>query len=786
MAKRPTKADKKAKKKKLSKKQRNHKTVFRLPSEDDIQAFAESVNGLIGKDAVARHFNLKADQRAGLKRVLQRMRDNGKLPPLTGKATRSESARPALKSTAVLRVLGLDDDGEVMLEPVNWNTDDHGPAPEIFLQESPRKQGVRSDSQPPASGDLILGRLSPAKGGEGAYNARVLKRLENRQEALMGVVRQAGGDLRIVPTDKKGRFEYDILRGRTGEAKPGDLVQFELEGGRRGRTPMAKVLKRMGSVADFKNISLIALTEQGIPVEMPADVEAEAAAFKPFKVSSSRNHKDMRDVPLITIDPPDAKDHDDAVWAQADDDKGNRGGVKIIVAIADVAHYVHNHSKLDAEAQKRGNSTYLPDRVVPMLPEKLSNELCSLKDGVDRPALACFMTFDKTGKKLRHHFDRIIMKSAAKLSYRQAQDAIDGKPGDVAGPLLEDVLKPLWAAYKVLEKGRDKRQPLNLDLPERRLIFDDKGLMCDVVIAERFDAHKLIEEFMIQANVCAAESLEKHKVPLIYRIHDAPSAEKLVTLAEFLKTLNLSAPKGQVMKPANFNAILAKVSGTEHEHVVNQVILRSQSQAIYSTENLGHFGLNLRRYAHFTSPIRRYADLTVHRGLIRAFNLGNDGLSNDEITRLEEVAQEISKTERRSMVAERDTKDRMIAGFLAEKVDTTFTGRIGGVAGAGLFITLDGTGADGFVPVSTLEGDYFVHDEAAMAMVGERTGETFKIGDQVKVLLTRATPVSGGLQFEMISRGSEGKPAGRKRRSFSRGKVRGGRRSAKRQPGTSK
>ncbi len=768
MAKQPQKSKTKKLSKKLSKKQKNKKSVFKLPSEDEIQKFAASVEGLVGKEAIARHFKLKTDQRAGLKSLLNRMRENGKLIPLPEPREKSTSGPTQLKPTTVLRVIGLDQDGEVKLQPANWDENQQGKAPEIFLHEPPKKPG-RSIGTPLAQGDLVLARLTPVKNTANTYNARILKQLESNKEALLGVVQQSGDMLRVVPTDKKARFDFEVSRKQSLQSNPGDLVRFELQSGRPGSFRRAKVLERLGNIDDFANISLIALTQQGIPVDMPEDVEAQAAAFKPFKPVKNGDHRDMRHVPLITIDPPDAKDHDDAVWAEPDDDPKNPGGVKIIVAIADVAYYVRHKTRLDEEAQKRGNSTYLPDRVVPMLPEKLSNELCSLKDGVDRPALACFMTFDNKGKKLRHHFDRIIMKSAAKLSYRQAQDAIDGKPDDVAGPMLDTVLKPLWAAYETLKKGRDSRQPLNLELPERKLIFNQHGLMCEVIIADRFDAHKLVEEFMIQANVAAAESLEQKKVPVIYRIHDAPTPEKLVALDDFLKTLNLSGPKGQVVKPANFNAILAKVAGQEYEHVVNQIVLRSQSQAVYTTQNLGHFGLNLRRYAHFTSPIRRYADLSVHRGLIRAFDLGKDGLSDAEIGGLEAIAEEISKTERRSMVAERETKDRMIAGFLAEKIDATFSGRIGGMAGAGLFITLDGTGADGFIPVSTLEGDYFIHDEPAMAMVGEQTGETYKIGDKVTVKLIKATPVSGGMQMEMISKGKPGKPIKRKKRRFSRG-----------------
>ena len=781
MAKRPSSKVSFLKANRLSKKQRKLKNTPKMPTEAEIKKFTDGIDGLVGKETIARHFKLKSGQRSDLKKILQNMRRDGKLPPAhESKAVKKPAYSPAssaLKPTSVLKVIGIDSDGEVKLAPVNWDEERQGTPPEIFLKETLKKRGQRSDSQVPALGEVILARLTPHNVFDNSFNARVLKKLDNNREAMFGVVHKSGAHLRITPTDKKSRQEFEVSRGHVHQVKPGDLVRFEIHDARARGLRSADILERLGNIDDHQNISLIALSEQGIPVNMPADVEAEAAAFAPFKISAHKNYTDMRHVPLITIDPPDARDHDDAVWAQADDDPKNPGGFKIIVAIADVACYVKPASKLDKEARKRGNSTYLPDRVVPMLPEKLSNELCSLKHGVVRPALACFMTFDEKGRKRHHHFDRITIKSAAKLSYKQAQDAIDGKPDDITAPLLEPILKPLWTAYKTLQKGRSKRQPLDLNLPERKLVLDHNGLVTDVKIYEIFEAHKLIEEFMIQANVAAAESLEKHKIPFIYRIHEAPSAEKLLALTDFLKTLNLSAPKGQVMKPANFNSILAKVAGGEYEHVVNQVVLRSQSQAVYTPQNLGHFGLNLRRYAHFTSPIRRYADLIVHRGLIRAFNLGKDGLTDNEISQLEEISDEISKTERRSMVAERDTKDRMIARFLAEKVDTTFSGRIGGLAGAGLFITLDETGADGFVPVATLEGDYFVHNEQAMSLVGERTGETYQIGDIVQVRLTKAAPVSGGLQMEMISRGREGKPAGRKKRYFSGGKVRGGRRS---------
>jgi ribonuclease R len=463
---------------------------------------------------------------------------------------------------------------------------------------------------------------------------------------------------------------------------------------------------------------------------------------------------DLRDIPLITIDPPDARDHDDAVWAEEQDD----GSFKIIVAIADVATYVKPGSALDKEARIRGNSVYFPDRVVPMLPERISNDLCSLREKEDRPALACFMTIDKSGRKSGHKFARVIMRSAAKLSYEEAQAAIDGRPSPKADGLVGPVLKPLYAAYFSMKKAQEKRSPLNLDLPERKIILDDKGSVAKVTVPERLDAHRLIEEFMIQANVAAAEELENKKIPLLFRIHEQPSQEKVKALSQFLKTVQRELPLGQVIKTSHFNTLLKSVEGEDFEQLVNQMVLRTQSQAVYRAQNAGHFGLSLRRYAHFTSPIRRYADLIVHRALITALGLGEDGLSADDIAKIDETGEMISIAERRAMVAERETTDRLIASFLAPQLGATFNARIGGVVGAGLFVNLEVTGADGFVSASSLGRDYYVYDEVRHALIGQRTGETFQMGDNVQVKLVEAAPVKGGLRFEMVSDGRAGKP----------------------------
>jgi ribonuclease R len=392
--------------------------------------------------------------------------------------------------------------------------------------------------------------------------------------------------------------------------------------------------------------------------------------------------------------------------------------------------------------------------VVPMLPERISNDLCSLRPHEPRPAIAVRMKVGSDGRKKRHSFHRVIMRSAAKLSYQQAQAAIDGNPDETTRPVLDSILRPLWAAYGCVKKARDIRGPLALDLPERKIVLKPDGTVDRIFVPERLDAHRLIEEFMILANVSAAEALEKAQSDLIYRVHDEPSLEKMRSLGEVLASIGLKLPKQGALQPALFNGILASIEGSEHQVFINEVVLRSQSQAEYSAENYGHFGLNLRRYAHFTSPIRRYADLIVHRALIRALKMGHDGLpSSTTSEQLAEISARISVAERRAMAAERETIDRLIAHHLADRIGATFEGQISGVTKAGLFIKLAETGADGFVPAGTIGADYYRYDEATHSLSGERTGETYRLGDRVTVKLVEAAPVAGALRFELLSEG---------------------------------
>jgi ribonuclease R len=743
-----------------------------VPPRETLLEFIADNPDRASKREIAKAFGLKGEARVELKDLLRTLEGEGLLTK-----SRKSLARPgALPPVAVLDITTRDKDGELIGRPAEW-PEDQGAAPAVLIRQSSENRGK---GKTPAAGlnDRILAKIFTNKDRTGpAYTARVIKIIDRRRGASLGVVRKLEHEIRLLPIDRRGE-EMVIEVDGLGEAKDGDLVEAETIRSSRYGLQRARVLSVIGSVASEKAISMIAIYAHGIPHVFPKAVLDEAEAAKPASMSK---REDWRDLPLITIDPADAKDHDDAVYAELDPSPDNPDGVIVTVAIADVSWYIRPGAPLDREALKRGNSVYFPDRVVPMLPERISNDLCSLREGEDRPALAVRMVFSKEGRKAGHTFHRVMMKSAAKLSYQQAQAAIDGKPDDKAGPLLEPILKPLWHAYSVLKRGRDRRQPLELDMPERKIILKPDGTVDRVHIPERLDAHKLIEEMMIQANVAAAETLEKKRQPLVYRVHDAPALSKQETLREFLATIGIPMVKGGQLRANSFNGILAKALDKPHQTMVNEMVLRSQSQAIYSPENIGHFGLNLMKYAHFTSPIRRYADLIVHRALVGSLGLGEGGITPDEEAALDDIAAEISTFERRAMAAERDTINRLIAHHLSERIGEEFEGRVSGVTKAGLFVTLPVYGADGFVPISTLGQDYFIYDEAHQALSGEKTGLGYQLGDSVDVRLAEAVPLAGALRFEMLS---EGRKMPTATRSFHKSGRRDRSRGRPSQPGT--
>jgi ribonuclease R len=705
-----------------------------LPDRETLLKFLGET-GESDKAAIARAFGLKGADRRALRQLLQELESEGAL----GKRGRKGFAPAgALPEVGVVDVVERDPDGDLLVKLTKGED-----SPIVPL--SPDR--TAEAGQAPGLGDRLLVRFTKLESGD--YEARMIKRLGQSAHRVLGVIRKARREVRVEPVDRKSKQSLLLSELEGADLRDGDLVLAQVGPAAARYGPHSgKVLEVVGREDEPRAASLIAIHTHGIPMGFSPAAEAEAEAAQ---APTLAGREDLRDVPLITIDPADARDHDDAVYAEVDADGGNPGGWIVWVAIADVAAYVRSGSALDEVARDKGNSVYFPDRVEPMLPERLSNGLCSLREGENRACLAVRMVFGADGRKRSHRFVRGLMRSAAKLSYEQAQAAIDGTPDDTTGPLLEPILKPLWAAYATMKKGRDVRSPLGIESLERKVHIDEMGRVDSVLPRAALEAHKLIEEMMIQANVSAAETLEAKRSPLIYRIHDSPSAMKLQSLADFLHTLEINWSKGEAPRTDRFNRLLELTRGTPNAEIVNEVVLRTQMQAVYSADNIGHFGLNLDRYAHFTSPIRRYADLIVHRALIRALGLGDDGLTDRDLAQIKDTAERITFAERRAMAAERDAMDRYIAAFLADHIGAAFEGKITGVTRFGLFVRLRETGADGLVPVSNLGGEYFIHDDKSHALVGERTGSRWPLGMGVQVKLVEATPVTGGLLFEMLS-----------------------------------
>ncbi|MBV9736473.1 MAG: ribonuclease R [Acidisphaera sp.] len=662
-----------------------------------------------------------------------------------------EPQAEALPETLVLEVTGTDADGDALARPVERQA---GPLPFIRMAPEPRGRPAL------APGERVLARLRPT--GPGRYEARTLRRLTETPGRILGVFRPSPGRQRaaggrIVPTDRRARAEWLVPPGEAAGAESGEIVlATPLPHSGLGLKP-ARILERLGRLGEARSVSLICIHSHGIPQDFAPAALEEAARAGDVALGQ---RADLRALNLVTIDGEDARDFDDAVYAEPDG-----SGFRLVVAIADVAHYVRPGSALDRAAFDRGNSVYFPDRVVPMLPEALSNGFCSLRPGEPRGCLFVEMRVDAGGRKLSHRFGRGLMQSAARLTYEQVQAAADG--GRAEG-VPAGLLAPLYAAFRALLAARTERGTLDLDLPERKVVLDPAGRVVRIDPRPRLDSHRLIEEFMVLANVAAAEELERLHQPCIYRVHAPPSPDKLAALRDFLRGFGISLPPGDRLHPRDLDRVLRQVAGGEAAALVNEVTLRSQSQAEYSAVNIGHFGLALARYAHFTSPIRRYADLLVHRTLIRGLGLGEGGLGADEPARFSAVAEHITATERRASFAEREAIDRYLAAYMAEKVGTTFDARISGVTRSGLFVTVADGGANGFVPVSTLPDDFWMHDERAQTLAGRRTHLVFRLTEPVEVRLVEANPITGGLLFHVmqgVAQGSRNRSRGRRSRA---------------------
>lgn len=768
-----------------------------LPSREQILDFIQESDEPAGKREIARAFGLKGQDKIALKTLLRDMADEGLIDSGPSRAFHRMGGIPKV---TVLRVVDVDDSGRAWAVPERWEAE--GQPPRLRVMERKGRGAAAL-----GVGDRILSRTEEGKSG---WVAHPMKKLLKGSELVLGVVHQEGTNHWLRPVEKKERRELPI--SELGEAQVGDLVLAE----KVGRPPRlaARVDTVLGDPFAPRSFSLIAIHKHGIPHKFPDAVieEAERVARQDLG-----EREDLTAIPIVAIDPADARDHDDAVWAGPDDDPDNRGGWKAIVAIADVSFYVRPGSALDKEARKRGNSVYFPDRVVPMLPETLSAEICSLKEGEDRAALVCHLQVAKDGQLKSWRFSRARVRIAANIAYEDAQAAIDRAEGRLAAPcadeeepievasspcsfseadmnqteppvppdLVESTLKPLWACWRALFSAREKRAPLELDLPERRVMLDEKGRILSVAARERLDAHKLIEDYMIAANVAAAKALEAKKAPVMYRVHEPPGREKLVALRDYLKTFGVEFALGQVVRPGTFNHILERIGEADFRPQVMEQVLRTQTQAYYGPQNHGHFGLALGSYAHFTSPIRRYADLVVHRSLVRAYRLGPEsektGLTDQEAEAMEVTGELISNLERRAMVAERETLDRYVAAYLAEHVGTLVPCRITGVQPFGFFATVEELGGDGLVPVSTLGEEYFRYDEASQTLTGEQSGDSFAPGQRLKLRLAEADPVSGGLRFELpdAPRGS-GRAPGRRDGRRGRGEEKPGHKQGRR------
>lgn len=713
-----------------------NRTSAGLPTRQQILDFIASSNTPAGKREIAKAFGLSAQDKILLKALLKDMSDEGLIDVAPGRAFHKMGGLPKV---TVLRITDADGD-TTWAVPERWEAE-HVPAPRLRVRE------LRGKRSALGVGDRILARTEEAGNG---WIAHPMKTLARGEELMLGVLHEEGGRLWLQGVEKKERRSWPV--SDAGGAEVGDLVLAE----KTGRPPRitAKVVERLGDPFAPRSFSLIAIHRHGIPNVFSEELleEAERIAQQPL----GTDREDLRHLPIVAIDPADARDHDDAVWATPDDDPANEGGWKAIVAIADVSFYVRPGSQLDREARKRGNSVYFPDRVVPMLPEVLSADVCSLKEGVDRAALACHLQVTKGGALKSWRFTRAVVRLVANIAYENAQAAIDG---DLDHPLTDTALRPLWDCWHALYAAREKREPLDLDLPERRIVLDEKGRILSVAPRERLDAHKLIEDYMIAANVAAAKALEAKKTPVMYRIHEPPAREKLTALKEYLKTFEVEFALGQVVRPATFNRILDRIGEEDFRPQVMEQVLRTQTQAYYGPENVGHFGLALGSYAHFTSPIRRYADLVVHRALVEAYRLGPGGLTPEESGSMDRIGQSISQLERRAMEAERETIDRYVAAYLAAHVGEVMEARITGVQNFGFFATVEGVGGDGLVAARDLGAEYFHYDEAGKRLVGEHSGEEFTLGQRIELRLVEANPVSGALRFELPDgKGSAGGP----------------------------
>lgn len=710
---------------------RNRSGARPLPDRDQVQEFLDAASRPPAFRELLRAFNVNAKNRSAFRDMVSE---------LTGKPDTSRTSRggdrKSLPKVTVIEVSEIDEDGRVIARPASWSEDT--PPPLIYINE-------RKSDAAAGPGDRFLARISPHDAV--SYRADPIRRIAATPDTIIGIVAEEG---RIRSTDRRWRDDLFVERGDLRGAEPGELVVVEIVGNDRstGRpsTRQGRVTERLGETSETSSFSLIAIHGHQIPVAFSDAAARQADTAGPAPLES---RTDLRDLDLVTIDDEDARDFDDAVWAEADPE--TQGGWKIIVAIADVAWYVRPDDPIDIAAAERGNSVYFPDRVVPMLPEPLSNGWCSLVPDEDRPCLTAHLWIDENGRLTRHRFERAMMRSSARLTYNQVQDARDRGFPDQGNSIPNDAVQALYAAYAVRLKERDKREPLDLDLPEHRVEIDTEGNVVGVGQRQRLDSHRLIEEFMILANIAAAETLELKRQAALFRVHDEPDPKSLDEFRESMRAMGLHLPKGQALKPRSFNQLL-KIAETDSDMLaVQEAVLRSQSMATYDPTNIGHFGLALRHYAHFTSPIRRYADLIVHRALISAAidgdNSYDSGLADGDHD-FKSIGEHLSMTERRAEAAERETVRRYTASYLSARQGEVFDGTVAAITRNGMFVRLAELGTDGFMPMRYLPSGWRPapsHRSRRNRKVDTAPG----VGTKIRVKLIEVTPETGSLILKL-------------------------------------
>jgi ribonuclease R len=717
-----------------------------FPTRDAILKFIKDSDTPPSKRDIAKAFDVRGDDRIVLKDMLRSLQKEGLMP--NSKQRREALKKKTSADVVVLEVTGFTPAGTMEALPINEETNEANDDAHAF------ELSFRDEA--PKPGDRVLVKLDFDK--PGVKRAVLLRILPERMTHVLGIFHGEGEHGRVEPVNRKIKEEFSVLAQHTMGAKDGELVYCKLADSSMGKPRNnsrkrmlrpVEVVERIGRLDNPRSASLIAIQNQDIPMEFSREAIRIAEEAKAPTLTKGR--VDLRNIPLVTIDGADARDFDDAVWAEPDGD-----GWHLMVAIADVAHYVRFGTELDNEAFLRGNSVYFPDRVVPMLPEALSNGLCSLVPNEDRFCIAVHLWINAKGDTTKYEFVRGLMRSHARLTYDQVQAAHDGEEGMVDKAVYDSTIKALYGVYKTLDKNRAIRGALELDLPEHKVTIDsESGRVTEISLRERYDSHKLIEECMIAANVAAAHAIETADAPGMFRVHETPDDERVNDLRTFLKQMGYTIGKHEQLSAHHFNAVLRDAHDKPEAHVIHMAILRSQMAAYYHPKNLGHFGLSLKQYCHYTSPIRRYSDLIVHRTLIDICNMcdkGTDGLVFEQAENLDSIATHISQTERRAMLAEREARERYLTNYMADKVGQEFDAIIAGVTSFGFFAELRENGSQGLVPARSIAGDFWIYDKERQRLVGRSTGEEFSLGQRIRVTLLEADTLTGSIRFGLVGR----------------------------------